>query len=102
MGKIDIARKIRDEYKTMRNLVKFVLDNYPNTHNSDTKLFVKVCRILGIKSLTDLYNSNLNILSVDRTRRFLVAKKEVKIDETITDYRKQVAKHTKEYFRSQN
>jgi hypothetical protein len=86
----------------MRGLVKYVLDKYPNTHNSDTKLIVKICRVLGIKTLTDLYNSDLNIQSIPRLRRFLIEKKEVDIDESITKARKDIAIHTKDYFRSQN
>lgn len=96
----DIKQKIRAEYKTMRALVKYVLTKYPNTHNSDTKLIVKICRVLDIKSMTELYNSNLNIMSIHRTRRALIANNEIEINKDVLEYRKKKANLVKEYFNS--
>ena len=50
-------------------MVEHALENYPDTRDSDTRLYIKCCEIKGAKTLEDLKDINLNIISVHKLRQ---------------------------------
>lgn len=58
-----------NEFKTVKGLVTHVLEKYPETRNNDNKLFVRCAEALGINSLAEFENMDLNLVSVYKLRQ---------------------------------
>ncbi|MDF2792210.1 MAG: hypothetical protein K0S80_5312 [Neobacillus sp.] len=59
----------KTELNSTKKLVLRVLEQYPETRNSDTKLYVQCAREIGARTLEDLENIPLNIVSVHKARQ---------------------------------
>lgn len=86
------------ELRTVKELVEHVLETKPKTRNSDTLLYIEVCKYLGAKSLEDLEKIKLNIISVHKTRQ-VIQNKEGKFlpDENVTEERARRRWEVKDY-----
>jgi len=62
---------INIEFTGLKGLIMDVLKECPNTRNSDTLLYVECSRRMGAKSLDDLVNIGLNMVSVHKTRQIV-------------------------------
>lgn len=62
---------IKKEFVKVKDLVQRVLRDYPETRDSDTRLYFKCLRVLGVKSIKDAEDLNLNIISVHKTRQIV-------------------------------
>lgn len=61
--------RILKEFKTTKSLILHVLENYPNTRDNDNNLYVQCAKELGAKTLEDLENIELNMVSVHKLRQ---------------------------------
>lgn len=59
------------ELRTVKELVEHILENKPETRNSDTLLYLESCKYLGAKSLEDLERIKLNIITVHKIRQVI-------------------------------
>lgn len=86
------------ELKTVKELVEHVLETKPKTRNSDTLLYIEVCKHLGAESLEDLEKIKLNIISVHKTRQ-VIQNKEGKFlpDEKVKEERARRRWEVKDY-----
>lgn len=57
------------EFKTTKQLILYILEHYPETRNSDNKLFIQCVKHLGARTLDDLGKINLNMISVHKLRQ---------------------------------
>lgn len=65
-------KSIKEEFGTLKKLILFVLENYPETRNSDNKLFIQCARELGVTSLDELENgSSINLISLHKIRQHI-------------------------------
>lgn len=62
---------IKNEFKYMKDLVLHILDQYPETRDNDTLLYLKCCEHLGAQTLDDLKKLNLNIITVHKSRQVI-------------------------------
>jgi hypothetical protein len=62
---------INQEFKSVKSLVLFILEHYPETRSNDNKLFVKCAEVFGAKTLKDLEDINLNLISVYKVRQLI-------------------------------
>lgn len=60
---------VTNELNTIRDLILHILEEYPETRDSDTLLYIKCCELLGVKNLEDIKKINLNIISVHKVRQ---------------------------------
>lgn len=60
---------VNDEFKSVKELVLHVLEHYPECRDNDNKLFVRCAELLGINSLTEFEDMNLNLISVYKVRQ---------------------------------
>lgn len=63
--------EIKKEFNTYKGLVEFVLRNYPYTRNSDTDLYFKCLRLLGINTLEEAEELRFNIVTVHKLRQII-------------------------------
>jgi hypothetical protein len=59
----------KSELNSVKKLVLYILEKYPETRNNDTKLYLQCARELGAKTLDDLERINLSIVSVHKVRQ---------------------------------
>jgi hypothetical protein len=59
----------KSELNSVKKLVLHVLENYPETRDSDTKLYIQCVKELGATTLDDLERINLSIVSVHKVRQ---------------------------------
>jgi hypothetical protein len=59
------------ELSSVKNLVLRVLDKYPETRNSDTKLYIQCAKELGAYTVDDLMRIKLNIISIHKCRQYV-------------------------------
>lgn len=59
----------KSELNSVKKLVLRVLEQYPETRNSDTKLYLQCAREMGARTFEDLERINLNIISVHKARQ---------------------------------
>lgn len=62
---------IETEFSSMKQLIMHVLEHYPETRNSDTLLYIRICEHLGARTLDDLSKLNVNIISVHKMRQVI-------------------------------
>ncbi|WP_243357262.1 hypothetical protein [Bacillus litorisediminis] len=62
---------IETEFKTVKQLVEHVLEQYPETRDNDTLLYTQCAKELGAETIEDLNNINLNIISVHKLRQVI-------------------------------
>lgn len=62
---------VKQEFKTTKELVKHILENFPETRSSDNKLYIKCAQHLGAKTLSDLESIKLNLVSVHKLRQMI-------------------------------
>lgn len=60
---------VLQEFKTTKQLVLHVLEHYPETRNSDNKLYIQAAKLLGANTLDDLNKIKLNLISVHKLRQ---------------------------------
>lgn len=53
----------------MLDLVMYVLENYEDSRSSDNKLLCKICELMGIEKVKDLYDSNISIITIHKARQ---------------------------------
>jgi hypothetical protein len=57
----------RSELNNTTKLVMRVLEQYPETRNSDNKLYIQCAKELGAYTVDDLMGIKLNIISIHKT-----------------------------------
>lgn len=62
---------VETEYNTLKELVGYVLESYPETRDNDAKLYVQVCRELNLNTLQQIYDYGIAPTSVTRVRQQL-------------------------------
>jgi hypothetical protein len=89
---------VHKEFNSLKDFVSSVLEKYPETRNSDTKLYIQCCRELGAKTLADIEKLNLNIVTVHKVRQ-IIQNKEGKwqANEVVKEKRNQRRWDIKEY-----
>jgi hypothetical protein len=88
----------KQEFKTTTELVKYILEHYPETRNSDNKLYIKCAQYKGAKTLSDLENIKLSIITVHKCRQKIQNRNGLfKATEDTQQIRKERAKEVKEF-----
>lgn len=88
---------IENEFKTVRELVLHTLEKYPETRNSDTKLYIRCLQELGAETLDDVESINLNMISVHKIRQKVQNKEGLfKPDKYVKELRNQRRKEIRE------
>jgi hypothetical protein len=88
----------KQEFKTTTELVKYILEHYPETRSSDNKLFIKCAQYKGAKTLSDLENIKLNLITIHKVRQVVQNKEGLFLpSEDVLEVRKERAKEVKEY-----
>lgn len=62
---------VEKEFNTVKELAEYVLENNPKTRNSDTVLYVEICKLLGAKSIDDIPKIGLNMVTVHKVRQVI-------------------------------
>jgi hypothetical protein len=61
----------KTELNSVKKLVLSVLEQYPETRNSDNKLYIQCAKELGAKTIDDLMEIKLNLISVHKCRQVI-------------------------------
>jgi hypothetical protein len=61
----------KSELNSVKKLVLRVLEQYPETRNSDNKLYIQCAKELGAKTLDDLMEIKLNLITVHKARQVI-------------------------------
>lgn len=61
----------KKELNGVKKLVLKVLENYPETRNSDTMLYIQCAKELGAYTVDDLMGIKLNIISIHKIRQLI-------------------------------
>ncbi|HHY29006.1 MAG TPA: hypothetical protein GX523_20110 [Desulfitobacterium dehalogenans] len=89
---------VSNELKTIKDLVCHVLNKYPNTRNSDTRLYVQCCKELGATNLEDINKIGLSIVSIHKLRQVVQNKEHMYLPDTsVENGRKRRAKEIRDY-----
>jgi hypothetical protein len=59
----------KSELNSVKKLVLRVLEHYPETRNSDNKLYIQCAKELGAKLIDDMDTIGLSIISVHKCRQ---------------------------------
>jgi hypothetical protein len=59
----------KSELNSVKKLVLRVLEEYPETRNSDNKLYIQCAKLLGAKTIDDLDKIRLSIVSLHKCRQ---------------------------------
>jgi hypothetical protein len=59
----------KSELNSVKKLVLRVLEHYPETRNSDNKLYIQCAKLLGAKTVDDLDTIGLSIVSLHKCRQ---------------------------------
>lgn len=62
---------VTSEFNTLKDFLINIMEKYPSTRDSDTRLFVQACRELGASSLDDIETLGLNVVSIHKTRQMI-------------------------------
>lgn len=62
---------VEKEFNTVKELAEHVLEKNPSTRNSDTILYVEMCKFLGAKSIDDIPKVGLNMITVHKIRQVI-------------------------------
>ncbi|WP_407268928.1 hypothetical protein [Radiobacillus sp. PE A8.2] len=97
-------RSVQEEFKTISKLILHVLEEYPETRNSDNKLFIQCAKELGAESLEELEDSKkLNMISVHKERQRIQNKLGLwKADDEVQGYRNQRENEIRDYMKQAN
>lgn len=90
-------KKVINEFDSVKKLVAYVLQNHPETRSSDNKLFVKCAEYLGARTLSDLDDIGLSIITVHKTRQKLNRDGLFLPDAEVVAARKERSKDVQEY-----
>lgn len=63
--------RIKEEFDSIKNLVLYCLQKYPETRSNDTILFIRCCETLGATTLKEAEKENLSIISVHKLRQVI-------------------------------
>lgn len=86
------------EFKTTKQLVLHVLENYPETRNSDNQLYIQAAKLLGARTLDDLNKIKLNMVSIHKLRQQIQNKEHLfEADEEVKEIRKVREKGIRNY-----
>jgi len=61
--------RVRDKFKGVEDLIKGVMMLHPSTRSSDTLLYLKSLKMLGVRKLEEAERCDLSIISVHKTRQ---------------------------------
>ncbi|MEM5009403.1 hypothetical protein WKH57_01650 [Niallia taxi] len=90
--------EVLKEFQTTKELLEYVLDNFPETRNSDTKLYITSAKLRGAKTLDDLDKINLNLISVHKLRQKIQNKEgKYQADPEVKYIREERAKEIKKF-----
>jgi hypothetical protein len=59
----------KSELNSVKKLVLRVLEHYPETRNSDNKLYMQCAKELGAKTIDDLMEIKLNLITLHKCRQ---------------------------------
>jgi hypothetical protein len=94
---------VAQEFKTTKELVLYILENSPETRSSDNKLYIKCAEHLGAKTLDDLQEIKLNLVSVHKLRQQIQNKEGMYLpDEKVTEMRKNRRVEIREFMKKAN
>ena len=89
---------IETEFKKIKDLIIHILEQYPETRDSDTLLYIKCCEYLGARSFDDIKKLNLNIISIHKLRQQLQNKEGLfPPSDKVKEYRKKRRGDIREY-----
>lgn len=57
------------EFETYKDLIKEVLRKYDFARDSDTYLYIMCCKYLGVETIEDMIDLNLNVITVHKVRQ---------------------------------
>lgn len=57
------------ELNSVKRLVLRVLEHYPETRNSDNKLYIQCAKELGAKTVDDIMGIKLNLITLHKCRQ---------------------------------
>jgi hypothetical protein len=88
----------------MLDLVLYVLENYEDTRSNDNKLLCKICELMGIEKVKDLYSSNISIITIHKARQKIQNKLGLfNPDESVMSERRKISNRLKkEIFNNKN
>ena len=61
----------KTELNSVKKLVLHVLEQYPETRNSDNKLYIQCAKELGAETIDDLMEIKLNLITLHKTRQVI-------------------------------
>ena len=86
------------ELDSLKDLVSHILEQYPETRDSDTLLYIKACEHLGARSFDDIKKLNLNIISIHKLRQQIQNKDKLfPPSDKVREYRKKRRSDIREY-----
>lgn len=62
---------VSHEFNTVKQLAEHVLANNPDTRNSDTLLYIEMCKEMGAKTIDDIPKLGLNVITVHKIRQVI-------------------------------
>lgn len=65
------VKGIETEFKTMEELVEFVMEESVDSRSNDVVLYVMCCITLGAEDMYDIIDLNLNMMTCHRVRRII-------------------------------
>jgi len=91
---------IKQELNSIKELVEYTLEYYPETRNSDNELYFKCCEVLGVNNIDKVKKLNLSIISIHKIRQHIQNKeKRFLPTEDIRKHRKRRSIHFRSYFK---
>lgn len=94
-------KMVKQEFDNVKNLVTYVLENYPITRSNDTLLYLECCKVKGCRTIDDIKDINLSIISVHKIRQKIQNKEGLYLpDNPVINNRKNRAEEVKEYMLS--
>lgn len=63
--------EIKKEFGSLKQMILTMLEKYPETRNSDNKLFIRICKELGAKTVDDISDMDVNLISVHKLRQVI-------------------------------
>jgi hypothetical protein len=95
--------RISEEFDSIKDLLYAVLKDHPETRNSDTKLYIKCCEILGAKTTTEMLELPISIISVHKIRQVIQNKEGLYLpDEKVKKIREERNVEARDYMKNQN
>lgn len=92
-----MKNRVFNEFNSVKKLISYVLENHIETRSSDNKLFVKCAEYLGARTLSDLEDIGLSIITIHKTRQKLNRDGLFLPNADVVEARKERSKHVQEY-----